>query len=218
MKDRKSSDIIIACRECGKEFAFTIAEQEFYEQKGWSQPKRCKDCRLGRRNEPQYFICFECGSVLDNTMTVYCSNCHVSSIAGTQLEYELKDRQKDKALEEALASLDSVVNEKRALQETLSQKGQAMDDLKQEVERLNSELKEVRQFHSALDQWLQPALSSLEGKMEEKLESVEQRQNTLFDKLSQLTHRLQEIKEGLQKMSLLDLLKRKLSKQSNESR
>jgi CxxC-x17-CxxC domain-containing protein len=40
------TDQVIACADCGTEFNFTAAEQEFYAQKGFaSPPKRCKPCR-----------------------------------------------------------------------------------------------------------------------------------------------------------------------------
>ncbi len=35
----------IACVGCGAEFPFSIEEQEFYMEKGFSEPKRCKPCR-----------------------------------------------------------------------------------------------------------------------------------------------------------------------------
>lgn len=45
MEDKK-----IACRECGKEFIFTVGEQEFYKEKGLTnKPKRCLECRRSRR-------------------------------------------------------------------------------------------------------------------------------------------------------------------------
>ncbi len=39
------ADITIVCKDCGKEFVFTEGEQEFYAQKGFTQPVRCKECR-----------------------------------------------------------------------------------------------------------------------------------------------------------------------------
>ncbi len=36
----------ITCADCGVQFAFTVAEQEFYAEKGFSNPpRRCKSCR-----------------------------------------------------------------------------------------------------------------------------------------------------------------------------
>lgn len=44
-------DIKIICKDCGKEFIFTAGEQEFYKEKGFSNPVRCKDCREKRKAE-----------------------------------------------------------------------------------------------------------------------------------------------------------------------
>lgn len=38
-------DKIIECQDCGKEFIFSAAGQSFFEKKGFTDPKRCKDCR-----------------------------------------------------------------------------------------------------------------------------------------------------------------------------
>lgn len=43
-------DEIIVCKNCQKEFAFTVRDQEFYEEKGFTnKPVRCKDCRIERQ-------------------------------------------------------------------------------------------------------------------------------------------------------------------------
>lgn len=34
----------IKCRDCGIEFDFTVGEQKFFAEKGFSDPVRCKDC------------------------------------------------------------------------------------------------------------------------------------------------------------------------------
>ncbi|MBI4447285.1 MAG: zinc-ribbon domain-containing protein [Acidobacteria bacterium] len=39
----------IQCVDCGKDFTFSAKEQEFYQSKGFSQPKRCKPCRDKRK-------------------------------------------------------------------------------------------------------------------------------------------------------------------------
>ena len=45
------SDQTITCADCGKDFILTISEQSFYNSKGFSFPKRCKDCRMKRKQE-----------------------------------------------------------------------------------------------------------------------------------------------------------------------
>ena len=45
-------DKTIKCQDCGKEFLFTVAEQEFYAEKGFNnEPKRCKECRDKKKAE-----------------------------------------------------------------------------------------------------------------------------------------------------------------------
>lgn len=45
-------DKTIECRDCGQEFVFTVGEQEFYQEKGFTnEPVRCKDCRQKRKSE-----------------------------------------------------------------------------------------------------------------------------------------------------------------------
>ncbi len=43
-------DKTIVCKDCGKEFVFTVGEQEFYAEKGFqNEPVRCKECRQARK-------------------------------------------------------------------------------------------------------------------------------------------------------------------------
>lgn len=44
------SDKTIVCQDCKKEFVFTVREQEFYAEKGFTnEPKRCKECRDAKK-------------------------------------------------------------------------------------------------------------------------------------------------------------------------
>ena len=43
------SDRTLTCRDCGQEFVFTQGEQEFYQQRGFSDPQRCGNCRQQRK-------------------------------------------------------------------------------------------------------------------------------------------------------------------------
>ncbi len=44
-------DKTMKCISCGREFVFTVREQEFYESKGFSEPRHCYDCRAKRKRE-----------------------------------------------------------------------------------------------------------------------------------------------------------------------
>ena len=44
------TDRAITCLDCGQEFTFTSGEQEFYAQRGFTEPpKRCASCRQLRK-------------------------------------------------------------------------------------------------------------------------------------------------------------------------
>lgn len=40
-----STDQTLVCADCSASFTFTASEQEFFAQKGFSAPRRCKPCR-----------------------------------------------------------------------------------------------------------------------------------------------------------------------------
>ncbi|NLB88187.1 MAG: zinc-binding protein [Syntrophomonadaceae bacterium] len=86
-------DKTLVCQDCGQEFVFTAGEQEFYAEKGFeNEPKRCKDCRVNRRNNsrnsgdraPRQMyeaVCAECGAETKvpfkpvEGRPVYCLDC-----------------------------------------------------------------------------------------------------------------------------------------------
>lgn len=40
-------DEMLRCRDCDKDFAFTVGEQEFFKQKGFdNKPSRCSECKV----------------------------------------------------------------------------------------------------------------------------------------------------------------------------
>lgn len=42
----EKKDKTLTCKDCGAEFTFTVAEQDFYAEKGFTnEPTRCKPCR-----------------------------------------------------------------------------------------------------------------------------------------------------------------------------
>ncbi|MCB0416765.1 MAG: zinc-ribbon domain containing protein [Bdellovibrionales bacterium] len=44
-------DRTLSCKDCGNDFTFTVREQEFYAEKGFTNdPVRCKTCRESRKN------------------------------------------------------------------------------------------------------------------------------------------------------------------------
>lgn len=81
----------LTCKDCGNEFVFTSGEQDFYAQKGFSSPTRCRNCRdlakQKRRADRQDYeiICKECGQKGTvpfqprDPSSVLCSDCFAES-------------------------------------------------------------------------------------------------------------------------------------------
>lgn len=43
-------DKTLTCKDCSATFTFTIGEQEFYAEKGFTnEPQRCPDCRQAKK-------------------------------------------------------------------------------------------------------------------------------------------------------------------------
>jgi CxxC-x17-CxxC domain-containing protein len=93
------------CVDCGREFAFTSGEQQFYASKGFqNKPNRCQDCRQARKamrnsgsggsdragggsarpREMFQATCSQCGNVAEvpfqprGDKPVYCRDCFAS--------------------------------------------------------------------------------------------------------------------------------------------
>jgi CxxC-x17-CxxC domain-containing protein len=43
------NDKTLTCADCGQQFVFTASEQDFYGQRGFSEPRRCASCRASRK-------------------------------------------------------------------------------------------------------------------------------------------------------------------------
>jgi CxxC-x17-CxxC domain-containing protein len=97
-------DRTLTCSDCGSSFVFTVKDQDFYEERGFSEPRRCPGCRAARkasrtgdrpgegrggyssgsRPERQMFdvVCARCGKPTQvpfqprNDRPVYCRDCY----------------------------------------------------------------------------------------------------------------------------------------------
>lgn len=87
------TDKTLTCRDCSREFVFSIGEQEFYASRGFTnEPGRCPECRANRRQvmagdgaaprrEMHPAVCAECGAQTQvpflprGDRPVYCSTC-----------------------------------------------------------------------------------------------------------------------------------------------
>ena len=41
----------ITCIDCGQDFIFSVSEQDFFRRKNLTEPKRCKECRVKRKQQ-----------------------------------------------------------------------------------------------------------------------------------------------------------------------
>lgn len=46
-----TENLQLVCSDCGQEFTFTTEDQQFFSERGYSTPKRCKPCRQAKKNE-----------------------------------------------------------------------------------------------------------------------------------------------------------------------
>jgi hypothetical protein len=44
-------DQTLVCRECSTQYTYTEGEQTFFQEKGFTPPTRCPDCRRRRKAE-----------------------------------------------------------------------------------------------------------------------------------------------------------------------
>jgi CxxC-x17-CxxC domain-containing protein len=89
-----AEDQQLMCSDCGQAFTFTAEDQDFFRERGYSAPKRCKACRQAKKNEQQggggynrgasqgtSVICAGCGQQTTvpfeprGDRPVYCQNC-----------------------------------------------------------------------------------------------------------------------------------------------
>lgn len=43
------TDKTLQCSECSQNFVWTAGEQDFFQRRGFQQPKRCKECRTKKQ-------------------------------------------------------------------------------------------------------------------------------------------------------------------------
>lgn len=87
-------DQTLSCKDCAQPFLFTVREQEFFAEKGFTnKPVRCKDCRQQRRSangdapsaRPSFdTVCAECNAPTTvpfqprGDRPVYCRTCYTA--------------------------------------------------------------------------------------------------------------------------------------------
>ena len=66
-------DLLLTCADCGQEFTLTSKDQEFFQMRGYSMPKRCTACRQAKKNEQGGAREYRTTETQGTTVT--CSDC-----------------------------------------------------------------------------------------------------------------------------------------------
>jgi len=93
-------DQTLQCKDCAQNFTFTVREQEFFAEKGFTnKPQRCRDCRQQRKasgggggggydraERPSFdAVCAACGQATTvpfkprGDRPVYCRTCYAAN-------------------------------------------------------------------------------------------------------------------------------------------
>jgi DNA repair exonuclease SbcCD ATPase subunit len=173
----KEDGLILNCRQCGKDFVFSEAEQEFYKEKGFDLPRRCKECRSNERNRANanHFTCSKCGNDLEEGVTVYCDAC----LKNIENELENKIKKMQEKINRAQARIRDIETEKTELEKNVSV--------------LSQDLEKVNQLHSSLNYWFQPTLNGIEQRLVERLETLEHGQNKINERMLQLVEKIHDM-------------------------
>jgi CxxC-x17-CxxC domain-containing protein len=68
-------DVLLTCSDCGQEFVFTAGEQQFYQERGYSSPRRCKPCRQAKQGSASHGRQESSGGGFSTGTTVVCASC-----------------------------------------------------------------------------------------------------------------------------------------------
>lgn len=132
----KPQDKVLVCRQCGEEFTFTVGEQDFYIQKGFSQPTRCSRCRSRNRNREFRVLCSGCGCELGGNASAYCSKC----VDNLQLEAEFRFQRQQKRIKE----LETRLEKQEAMETSVAAAGGAVEKRRQTSKELQDTLRRLR--------------------------------------------------------------------------
>ncbi len=194
----RETDMQLNCRQCGKEFILTKAEQEFYELKGFNLPSRCKECRISKPARVQLPVCSQCGKELDKSTSIYCTSC----LQTAHFELEKENKQIKMAISAARSKLEASESQKAELAESLRQKEQEAAELEEKVVSLTEDLDKAQQFYAASG-WLQPVLSNIEKRLEE----LERAQLDITQKVLRTIRVMQERYDNI---GVVDVIKRNI--------
>jgi hypothetical protein len=211
----QDSDLTITCVQCGSEFIFTQAEQEFYRQKGFSRPQRCKQCRLTRNASRSPMICSRCGNKLGNGAPVYCSTC----LEDVQLEFELKTRGLETKINQAETMLSVAETEKAKMGAEMDAKLSVLESEKNQlVNETEAKIGEVESEKTRLVDEMNARLSIIESEKNRFDGLLNQKNKSLVELQEQLNDANLELLEAQKHRVALEWLEPTLNNIQEELR
>jgi hypothetical protein len=207
----------LSCRQCGRDFLFTVAEQEFYREKGFNTPRRCKECRTNGKvqiepepqRQPQHLNCARCGTELGEESSVYCPTC----IENTRLEVEITTKKMQDELKETCARLKEIESENTELNNELEREKTLVSELEANISVISKKLENANKLHASLSEWFKPVLADVEAKLDKRLESLELGQTRINERMLQLAEKIHEMRE---KTTLMDIIKQSFRTKQNK--
>ncbi len=176
------SEMKLVCHRCGAEFVFSQSEQEFYQQKGFSLPTHCKECRQMRRTQNS-LVCASCQQKIEKLSDVYCVSC----AQAPRIESEAEIRRLQDALQGATARLNCAEVEVSRLAE----------ELKARVAALESEKANIVADAGARFNILEEEKKAISAEARGRLETVESENGALGARLTEQTRKVDDLEKRL---------------------
>jgi len=197
----KVAEMTLTCRECGNEFVFTAAEQEFYKEKGFTPPLHCKYCRANRRNAS--LLCSGCGGQLGRGAAAYCAACESAARLGPELEA----RRLKSALAEVTARLSTAETEKAQLANSVNARLAAVEAEKaQLVNEFSAKLNAVESDRVRLAEEAEARLKVVESERVELAASLQEKERLTAELQEQLNAVSVELEKAVRYRATLDWL------------
>ena len=181
------SEMKLVCHRCGAEFVFSQSEQEFYQQKGFSPPTHCKECRQMRRTQNS-LVCAICQQKIEKLSDVYCLACSQTP----RIEAEAETRRLQAALDEATARLAACQAES----------AQSTGELTTRMAGLESEKEQLAAVTASCLKSLEEEKGRIALESEGRLQAAESENRRLTALLEQQTQRAEGLQSNLERASL----------------
>jgi hypothetical protein len=200
-------EMTLTCRQCGKQFIFSQSEHEFYQQKGFTLPKHCKECRSTRRTQTP-LVCSKCGKKVDTVSDLCCLSC----VENMRLEFELEAKKSKETLEAVGAKLSAAEAEKVQLVDTMNANFATIESEKvQLVNEAEAKISTLENEKIKLLQEAENRLSTIASEKASLASLLEQEIQTAADMKEKFSKACSELEKAIKYRATLDYLEPALS-------